>query len=181
MMKRRSFLLGAAAAVAGQSVNANTIPAAYQPQLVEMNIAQRAGIIHVNTAQRFLYLTLGGTGAIRYGIAVGAQGREFRGQATIRRKVEWPGWTPTANMIRLEPAVYGPYRSGLSGGHPDNPMGARGLYLYRNGRDTMFRIHGTNQPWTIGQSFSSGCIRLANDHIADLYARVPVGTRVIVT
>lgn len=180
-MKRRHFMLGATAAIAAGSAQANTVPVIYQPQLVDISTPQNAGMIHVNTTQRFLYLTLGGTQAIRYGIAVGAEGRAFKGQAVIRRKAEWPSWTPTANMIRLEPAVYGPYRAGLPGGHPNNPMGARGLYLYRGGRDTMFRIHGTNQPWTIGESFSSGCIRLANDHIADLYARVPLGTRVYVT
>ncbi|MEJ6399195.1 L,D-transpeptidase [Yoonia sp. 208BN28-4] len=180
-MKRRDFLVSAIAAVAASSASANAVPITYQPQLVDLTTSQRAGVIHVNTDQRFLYLTLGGTQAIRYGVAVGAAGRAFKGQATIRRKVEWPSWTPTTNMIRQEPNVYGPYRAGLPGGHPENPMGARGLYLYRGNRDTMFRIHGTHQPWTIGQSFSSGCIRLHNDHIADLYARVPIGTRVIVT
>lgn len=178
-MDRRTFITGAAALAAGPAYG-NELPLAYQPQIVDISSAQPAGVIHVNTAQRFLYLTLGGTQAIRYGIAVGAAGRAFKGQATIARKAEWPSWTPTRNMIRLEPAVYGPFAAGLPGGHPNNPMGARGLYLYRGGRDTLFRIHGTNQPWTIGQSFSSGCIRLTNDHIADLYARTPVGTRVYV-
>jgi lipoprotein-anchoring transpeptidase ErfK/SrfK len=183
-MKRRAFLSGTVATLATpfmiSSTAATEIPTVFRPQLVNINTTQPAGIIHVNTARRFLYLTIGGSEAIRYGIAVGARGREFRGTATIARKAEWPAWTPTANMIRQEPNVYGPYRAGLPGGHENNPMGARGLYLYRNGRDTMYRIHGTNQPWTIGRSFSSGCVRLANEHIADLYARVPVGTRVIV-
>lgn len=179
-MHRRDFLTGLAA-LAATPVAATQIPVEFQPQLVSVNRAFQPGQIHVNTAQKFLYLTLGGSQAIRYGIAVGAQGRAFKGQATISRKAEWPSWTPTRNMIRLEPSVYGPYAAGLPGRHPQNPMGSRALYLFRDGRDTLFRIHGTHQPWTIGQSFSSGCIRLTNDHIADLYARVPRGTQVFVS
>jgi len=124
---------------------------------------------------------MGGTRALRYGIAVGAEGRAFKGRARINRKAIAPSWTPTANMIRLEPKVYGPYRAGLPGGHPQNPMGAAALYLAQNGRETYYRIHGTHQPWTIGQSFSSGCIRLKNDDVLDLYARVNAGTQVFVS
>ena len=109
---------------------------------------------------------------------MGAAGRTFTGQAHVGRKAEWPSWMPTADMIRAEPAVYGPFRGGLPGGHAMNPLGARALYLYQGGRDTMFRIHGTPQPWTMGQSFSSGCIRLVNEHAVDLYDRVEVGALV---
>jgi len=99
---------------------------------------------------------------------------------TIRRKVEWPSWTPTQNMIRLEPELYGPYRNGLPGGHPRNPMGARALYLYEGSRDTYYRIHGTPQPWAIGRSYSSGCVRLVNEHVEELYAQVPLETQVFI-
>jgi len=98
------------------------------------------------------------------------------GKAVIARKAVKPSWVPTRNMIRMEPAVYGPFASGLPGGHPSNPLGAAALYLHRGGRDTLYRINGTQQPDRIGQSFSSGCIRLANADMLDLYARVSVGT-----
>lgn len=116
--------------------------------------------------------------AMRYGVAVGRSGLQSPGTYTIRRKVEWPSWTPTANMIAREPEVYGPYASGVPGG-PDNPLGARALYLYDDaGRDTYLRIHGTPQPWTIGTSASSGCVRLVNDHVMRLYLEVPLDTAV---
>ncbi len=119
-------------------------------------------------------------GARRYKIAVGAAGRNFQGRTPVGRKAEWPAWTPTASMIALEPEVYGPFAGGLPGGHPYNPLGARALYLYQGRRDTLYRIHGTPQPWSIGQSFSSGCIRLVNEHAIDLYDRVELGAAVTV-
>ena len=178
-MKRRDFLAGGMSAI----VLTSTVQAAdaFDRHIVTLNRSFAAGQIHVNTAQRFLYLTTGGNQALRYGVAVGAQGRAFQGNATISRKAMWPSWRPTQNMIRLEPAVYGPYRNGLPGKHPQNPMGAAALYLARGGRETYYRIHGTHQPWTIGQSFSSGCVRLTNDNMIDLYARVGRGTQVFVT
>jgi lipoprotein-anchoring transpeptidase ErfK/SrfK len=119
--------------------------------------------------------------AMRYGVGVGREeGLNFRGTATIARKAAWPGWTPTANMIRKQPERYADLAGGLPGGL-NNPLGARALYLYRNGRDTHFRLHGTVEPYTIGQSVSSGCIRLINQDIIDLYNRVPTGTKVVVT
>lgn len=174
-MKRRDFLCGTVAALAAGPVAASSI---YDRYLVTMNRAAPAGQIHVDTARRFLYLTIGGTQALRYGVAVGAEGRQFKGAATVARKAVWPSWVPTANMIRMEPQVYGAFAAGLPGRDPRNPLGAAALYLHRGGRDTMFRIHGTNQPDRIGQAFSSGCIRLANPDMQDLYARVPVGTQV---
>ncbi|EKE43755.1 ErfK/YbiS/YcfS/YnhG [Oceaniovalibus guishaninsula JLT2003] len=115
--------------------------------------------------------------AREYHVAVGDQGRNLRGMTTIRRKEEWPSWTPTTNMIHREPDKYGPFAGGMAGG-PDNPLGARALYLYRGNRDTMYRIHGTPQPWTIGRAVSSGCIRLTNDDIVDLYNATEIGTTV---
>ena len=146
--------------------------------LVTMARDLPAGQVRVQTDERFLYLTLGGRQALRYGVSVGAAGRQFKGDATVARKAVNPAWMPTASMIRIEPQVYGPYAAGLPGGHPKNPLGAAALYLHRDGRDTLYRIHGTRQPDRIGQAFSSGCIRLADADMLDLYARVPVGARV---
>jgi lipoprotein-anchoring transpeptidase ErfK/SrfK len=107
------------------------------------------------------------------------EGFTFRGEAIIARKAEWPRWTPTKDMIAREPERYGPYRNGMPGGE-GNPLGPRALYLYKDGRDTLYRLHGTLEPRTIGSMVSSGCIRLLNQDIIDLYDRVPVGTKVIV-
>ena len=117
--------------------------------------------------------------ARRYGVGVGKAGLAFKGSAEIKRKAEWPSWTPTANMIKREPQKYKRYAKGVPGG-PDNPLGARALYLYKGGRDTYYRIHGTTQPNSIGRSVSNGCIRMINDHVIDLYNRVPLGTKVVV-
>jgi len=136
------------------------------------------GTIVVNTPERRLYYVLGGGRAIRYGIGVGREGLALRGNAIVGRKAEWPRWRPTDNMIRRDPRN-ARYAGGVSGG-PHNPLGARALYLYRNGRDTMFRIHGTNQPRTIGHAVSSGCVRMLNHDVIDLYERASVGTRVVV-
>ena len=140
---------------------------------------EKPGSIVVNVPERRLYLVQGGGRALRYGIGVGrSEGANFRGQAVVGRKEKWPHWTPTSNMIAAMPR-YKPFAGGMNGG-PDNPLGPRALYLYRDGRDTFFRLHGTTEPETIGQAVSSGCIRLFNQDIIDLYDRVPVGTRVTV-
>jgi lipoprotein-anchoring transpeptidase ErfK/SrfK len=140
---------------------------------------EKPGTIVVNVPQRRLYLVEAGGRAMRYAVGVGRrEGLNFRGSAVIGRKEKWPHWTPTANMIAAMPR-YRSYAGGLDGG-VDNPLGARALYLYRDGHDTYFRLHGTTEPETIGQAVSSGCIRLFNQDIIDLYNRVPVGTRVIV-
>lgn len=146
---------------------------------VAWNGKERPGTIVVNVLQRRLYLVQAGGRAMRYGVGVGrTEGTNFRGQAVIGRKEKWPHWTPTANMIAAMPR-YKPYAGGLDGGI-DNPLGARALYLYRDGHDTFFRLHGTNEPESIGHAVSSGCIRLFNQDIIDLYNRVPVGTTVMV-
>lgn len=134
------------------------------------------GTIVVNTAERRLYYVEGGGSAIRYTVAVGEEGLNFKGVATVGRKAEWPSWRPTADMIRRKPHLQ-QYAGGVEGG-PQNPLGAAALYLYQGGRDTYYRLHGTNEPWKIGQAVSNGCVRLTNDDIVDLYSRVPVGTRV---
>ncbi|MEM7302225.1 MAG: L,D-transpeptidase [Pseudomonadota bacterium] len=133
------------------------------------------GTIIIDTAERRLYYTLGNGRAIKYGVGVGRQGFTWRGTQRISRKAEWPGWTPPAVMIRRE-ARKGRKLPRYMPGGPNNPLGARALYL----GSSIYRIHGTNQPWTIGHAMSSGCIRMANDDVKDLYDRVGVGTKVIV-
>jgi lipoprotein-anchoring transpeptidase ErfK/SrfK len=135
------------------------------------------GTVVVDTFARKLYLVGEGGTATRYPIAVGREGTSFRGNGVIGRKAEWPSWQPTANMIRTRPDLYAAYAGGLPGGLI-NPLGARALYLYRGGRDSMFRIHGTSDSASIGHATSAGCIRLFNQDIIDLYNRVPGGTRV---
>lgn len=135
------------------------------------------GSIVVDVYSRKLYLVQEGGTAIRYGIAVGREGTSFRGNGYVGRKAEWPNWQPTANMIRTRPDMYAQYAAGLPGGL-ENPLGARALYLYRGGRDTMFRIHGTIDPASIGRATSAGCIRLFNQDALDLYSRVETGARV---
>ncbi|NTJ43058.1 L,D-transpeptidase [Agrobacterium larrymoorei] len=148
-------------------------------QEVEYVTSHKAGTVVVDTPARRLYYVMGNGRAMRYGVGVGRQGLALRGDAYVGRKAEWPTWTPTANMIRREPERNLKYAGGLPGG-PNNPLGARALYLYRGGNDTMFRLHGTNQPQSIGHAMSSGCIRMLNHDIVDLYERVPVGARVVV-
>jgi len=140
---------------------------------------ERPGTIVVDPFAKFLFLVLPEGQAIRYPIAVGREGRGFRGSAYVGRKEVWPGWTPTANMIRTEPEVYAGYAHGIPGGIA-SPLGARALYLYRGSRDTYYRIHGTNDTSSIGNSTSAGCIRLFNQDIIDLYQRVPRSARVVV-
>lgn len=152
---------------------------AYVRQVVDYRGSERPGTVVVEPRKRFLYLVLEDGKALRYGVGVGKAGLAFTGSAEVGRKAEWPNWAPTANMIAREPERYGKLAGGLSGG-VDNPLGPRALYLYRNGKDTMFRIHGTTEPWTIGEAVSSGCIRLLNQDIVDLYERVPTGAKVVV-
>jgi lipoprotein-anchoring transpeptidase ErfK/SrfK len=153
--------------------------------LVEQNVRREVdyageeapGTIVVDIFARKLYFVLEGNRAIRYGIAVGREGLSFKGNGRIGRKEEWPSWQPTANMIRTRPDLYAAYAGGLPGGL-DNPLGARALYLYRGGRDTMFRIHGTIDNASVGRATSAGCIRLFNQDAIDLFTRVEIGTQV---
>ena len=136
------------------------------------------GQIIVLTDSHYLYYVTQPRVAERYMVAVGMEGLNFSGRAVIARKAEWPSWTPTREMIERNPQ-YAQYEDGMPGG-PNNPLGARALYLYQNGRDTAFRIHGTNAPRSIGHSVSNGCIRMLNEQVIDLYQRVPIGTKVTV-
>ena len=150
----------------------------YLPQTVQYT-GYRPGTIVVDTKNHFLYLVQSWGKARRYGIGVGKAGLAFKGNAKIKRKAEWPSWTPTANMIKREPQKYKRFANGVPGG-PNNPLGARALYLYKGNRDTYYRIHGTTQPDSIGRSVSNGCIRMINDHVIDLYDRVSIGATVVV-
>ncbi|WLD95967.1 L,D-transpeptidase [Agrobacterium leguminum] len=147
-------------------------------QEVTYDTMHPAGTVVVDTPARRLYYVMGDGRAMRYGVGVGRQGLALKGDAYIGRKAEWPSWTPTANMMRRDPRNL-KFAGGMAGG-PNNPLGARALYLYRGGNDTMFRLHGTNQPQSIGHAMSSGCIRMLNHDIIDLYSRVPVGSKVVV-
>jgi len=147
------------------------LPPELRRQSVFYRTDQPPGTIIVNTNDRFLYLILGNSVALRYGIGVGRDGFQWGGTHKITRKAEWPDWTPPPEMIERQP-----YLPRWMAGGPGNPMGARALYI----GTTIYRIHGTNAPETIGQAMSSGCFRLVNEDIIDLYGRVPVGTKVVV-
>lgn len=140
--------------------------------------SEQPGSIVVNTYERYLYYVEPEGRATRYGVAVGEEGLTLKGSAVVGRKAEWPSWTPTASMIERKPRL-AQYAGGVPGGE-NNPLGAAALYLYRGGQDTYFRIHGTNEPWLIGQAVSNGCIRMTNEDIVHLYGRAPVGTSVLV-
>lgn len=155
-----------------------SVPAEYHRHIVPYPTAEAPGTIIVDTPNKFLYYVLPGGEAIRYGIGVGREGFGWTGTTIVGRKAEWPDWTPPATMIERQPEL-AKYASGMPGG-PDNPLGARALYLHRNGKDTLFRIHGTNEIWSIGQSRSSGCIRMMNHDVIELYHLAKVGTKVVV-
>jgi lipoprotein-anchoring transpeptidase ErfK/SrfK len=133
------------------------------------------GTVTVDTKDRYLYLSMGGGQAMRYAIGVGREGFTWSGNAHIARRAEWPAWTPPPEMIKRRPDIPHFMKGGIG-----NPLGARALYLYNGKGDTGFRIHGTNEPDTIGQAVSSGCIRMMNADVEDLYNRVKVGTKVVV-
>jgi lipoprotein-anchoring transpeptidase ErfK/SrfK len=144
---------------------------AFARQLVFFRTTEPAGTIVIHTSERFLYLVLGNNRALRYGIGVGREGFTWSGLVRISRKAEWPDWTPPPEMIERQP-----YLPRFMAGGPGNPMGSRALYL----GSTVYRIHGTNQPETIGHAVSSGCFRLANGDVIDLYTRANVGTKVVI-
>ena len=152
----------------------------YAPRIVDYVTDEKPGTIIIDTRQRYLYLVLGNDKAKRYGIGVGRAGFQWSGVAKVGRKQKWPDWYPPKEMIERELKKYGRKLPEKMPGGPNNPLGARALYLYQNGKDTLYRIHGTNAPWSIGRAVSSGCIRLRNEDVIDLYNRVKVGAKVIV-
>ena len=152
-----------------------TIPEPYLRHIVDYHRKEGPGTIVIDPDARYLYYVLPNGKAIRYGVTVGEEALVWSGVAKIGRKEEWPSWTPTPDIKKRLgniPDFVGP--------GPHNPLGARGLYLYANGKDTLYRIHGTNQPEYIGSAVSSGCIRMTNEDVIDLYNRVKIGTIVIV-
>jgi lipoprotein-anchoring transpeptidase ErfK/SrfK len=157
---------------------------AFARTVVAYSTTERPGTIVIDPGSHFLYLVQGGSKAIRYGVGVGGEGFVWSGRATIRSKQAWPDWYPPAEMLARRPELV-EHMSQMHGGlgmpgGPENPLGARAMYLWQGNRDTLYRIHGTNEPWTIGTNVSSGCIRLTNDDVTDLYNRTAVGTTVIV-
>jgi lipoprotein-anchoring transpeptidase ErfK/SrfK len=150
-----------------------SIDPAFLPAVVDYQTDEAPGTIIVDTSQRYLYLVQEGGKAQRYGVGVGRDGFGWSGSVTVARKAEWPTWTPPAEMRKRQP-----YLPVSMKGGPNNPLGARALYLHKDGRDTMFRIHGSNEPWTIGQAVSSGCFRMRNEDVTELYSRVAIGTKV---
>lgn len=207
MLNRRDILLGAAAAAAfgvarGDSAAAATgdaskaswyagtaedngftyrrtnfkvIKPQWQRQIVKYLSSEPQGSVVVDTVNHFLYIIFENNTALRYGVGVGREGFRWYGRARIDRKALWPRWVPPPEMRKRQPEL----PESMEGG-PDNPLGPRALYLYRDGRDLGYRLHGTFEPWSIGSNVSSGCIRMFAEDIIDLYQRCPIGTRVLV-
>ncbi|WP_306043966.1 L,D-transpeptidase [Mameliella sp. MMSF_3455] len=179
---RRTLLVAGTAALAMPRLalaHKVTLPDRFNPTAVQTGRTDwLPGEIHVVPDEFHLFLMGQDGAAIRYGVGVGRKGLYETGVFTVARKAKWPWWRPTQSMIRRDPGKYAKYKNGLKGG-PNNPLGARALYLYDDqGRDTYLRIHGTNAPSTIGSAVSNGCARLTNEHVKDLYDRVEIGARV---
>lgn len=162
-------------------IRPDTLPKKFQRHLVADTTGYAPGTIVVRTDRYFLYLTQPGGRAIRYGIGIGREGFAWKGQAVVGAKRTWPDWHPPSEMVDRDPdlRIYAGPSGGLPGG-TDNPIGARALYLYQNGRDTLYRIHGATEAESIGSAVTSGCVRMLNVDVIDLYSRVSVGTKVVV-
>jgi lipoprotein-anchoring transpeptidase ErfK/SrfK len=163
-----------------QAIDVRRIEPPYFRQVVPIppNIPNEPGTLVVDPGHRFLYLIVDEGQAIRYGIGVGREGFAWSGAAEVKSKQEWPKWFPPADMVARDPQA-APWAKGMAGGL-SNPLGARALYLWQADADTLYRIHGTTEPWSIGRAVSSGCIRMFNQDVIDLYDRVPEETKVIV-
>ena len=183
-MQRRTFLTtataaGMAATMARSQAAPYQLPEQYMPRYVRIAGDVPAGEILVLPREFALLWTLPDQRAIRYSVGIGKPGLYEDGEFYVGAKKEWPDWTPTPAMIKREPEIYTQFEDGMPGG-PGNPLGARALYLFQEGRgDTMLRIHGTSDPTGIGHEVSNGCARLLNAHAVDLYERVPIGARVV--
>lgn len=156
-----------------------TIDPKFEPQTVSYSMGYKPGTIVIDPQQKFLYFVQSSSSARRYGVAVGKEGLDYHGTVTVGRMAEWPRWIPTKEMQERDPEKYGKYADGMDGG-PENPLGARAIYLYDGGKDTYLRIHGTTQPWTIGTAASNGCFRMVNEHVMELFSKVTIGTEVVV-
>ncbi|MBV8183376.1 MAG: L,D-transpeptidase [Hyphomicrobiales bacterium] len=155
--------------------NMDRIDPVWRKQLVNYVHSEQPGTIVVDTKAHFLYVAFENNTALRYGVGVGKEGFKWYGRAQVERKALWPGWTPPPEMLARRPEL----PRHMEGG-PDNPLGPRAMYLYRDGHDLDYRLHGTVEPWSIGSDVSSGCIRLLPEHVIDLFQRTPVGTKVLV-
>jgi len=156
----------------------NRIDAQFYRQVVDFDGAEPVGSVVVDPDQRFLYVVYEGRKALRYGVGVGRAGFGWVGDAVIKSKQKWPKWFPPAEMRARQPELE-KFANGMDGGL-SNPLGARAHYLWKNNKDTYYRIHGTSEPWTIGKNVSSGCIRMINQDVINLYSRIPEGTKVFV-
>ena len=160
----------------------DVVPEAYWRTEVDYPSSKQPGTIIVDPRAHYLYFVMSGGRAMRYGVGVGKQGFSWNGEATIKSKQEWPDWYPPMEMIERDPSIkerVGTLQSGIGvPGGLSNPLGARAMYLWQGNKDTLFRIHGTLEPWTIGKNVSSGCIRMVNQDVIDLYSRVAVGATV---
>lgn len=161
-----------------RAIDLETFPAGYLRQRVRYVTDEAPGTIIIDSANRYLYFIEGNGAATRYGVAIGREGFGWTGEGYIARRAKWPRWTPPPEMIQRQPYL-AKYADGMPGG-ADNPLGARALYVYQNGRDTLIRVHGTNEPKSIGWSASSGCFRMLNQDVIELFNRVPDGAKVIV-
>lgn len=191
-LSRRSFILGATTfgvswsvvGCTGRPTGLTEVDPTFRREDVAYATREVPGTIVVDPRGHYLYLVQKGGRALRYGVGVGAAGFSWSGVATVHSKQEWPDWYPTDELLERQPKIK-PAMSELQSGvgmvaGPDNPLGARALYLWQGNKDTLYRIHGTNEPWTIGKNVSSGCIRMTNEDIIDFYDRIPVGTKVVV-
>ena len=182
MITRRHFMNTAAATAGLAATSANAqgylIPESQLPRVVRIDRDYAPGEVHVEPGSFKLYWMIGPGLAMEYAVGIGRAGLYESGDFVIQVKKEWPSWTPTPDMIERNPAAYEQHAEGMDGGI-NNPLGARALYLFKGGRDTFLRIHGTNAPRTIGSAVSNGCVRLVNSHISDLYNRVPLRTRAV--
>ena len=191
VLSRRQILAGLSSVSALGLTGCATTPArptgpdpAFRRTEVPYETREKRGTIVVHPSEHFLYYVNGDGTAMRYGVGVGSEGMGWSGVATVKSKQEWPDWYPTAETLQRKPDIIPhliPLQSGTGmAGGPENPLGARALYLWQGNKDTLYRIHGTNEPWTIGRNVSSGCIRMVNEDAVDLYNRTAVGTRVVV-
>ncbi len=182
-LNRRGFIAGSAAAfAAGPTLAAETkpyeIPEEHRARVVKISAGFAPNEIHVDPKNFALYWTLPDDKAIWYPVAIGLPGQYYDGSFTIGRKAKWPSWTPTKRMVARNPAFFAKFAGGVPGG-PESPLGSRALYLYHGSRDSLLRIHGTTQPWLVETATSSGCVRMINDHVEDLFVRVRKGTKVV--
>jgi len=191
-LSRRSLIKGAAAigaawglaGCASTPMHSTDVDPAFRRTDVQYATREARGTIVVDPPEHFLYFVQAGGRAVRYGVGVGGEGFGWSGVSKVHNKQEWPDWYPTNDILQRRPQLRPAMKElqsgmGLPGG-PDNPLGARALYLWQDNKDTLYRIHGTNEPWTIGKNVSAGCIRMVNDDVIDLYDRTPVGTKVVV-